>query len=303
MKPDINTTEYDTLTHRIFCETAERLTNNDDYTAERCYVSSNEYLSEYMCDMDLTNKKIATVGSSGDQFFNALLQGCKDITIIDANPYTRVFVEYKMAMFMNLDFETMQTLIKGSEMFNWRTYAKISHSLSKNVKHFWDTLMLEIEDRPNDFLDLFDQNKLSRQLVHREAVFFSDFYSDKNVYAKLQEILREKHFRLKFLTEDLYNFSTALNSKYDLIMLSNIFCYHDLGELRYKFEKVVEELYENNLNPGGSIQVHYNYRHHLNSIDPTEMANQRLRIIKLDKNHNPRTVYFLDKPEENSLDI
>ena len=67
----------------MFCKTLERLTKNEDHTAERCYLSSNEYLSDYMKDLDLTNKKVVTVGSSGDQFFQSLLQGCKDITIID----------------------------------------------------------------------------------------------------------------------------------------------------------------------------------------------------------------------------
>ena len=118
MKPNINNTTYDTLTHRIFCETLERLTHNDDHTAERCYISSNEYLSEYMEKMDLTNKKVATVGSSSDQFFNALLQGSKDITIIDANPYTRAFVEYKMALFANLNFEEMNKYYKNLTHFD-----------------------------------------------------------------------------------------------------------------------------------------------------------------------------------------
>ena len=291
------------LTHRIFCETLERLTKYDDHTAERCYVSSNEYLSEYMGEMDLTNKKLATVGSSGDQFFNALLQGSKDITIIDANPYTKLFVEYKIALIENLKFDTFSCLVANSSMFHSSVYAKISHSLSRESKLFWDTLMLEQVDAPNDYIDEFDQNKLARQLVHRESVFFSDFYKDEATYSKLQKLLREKQYKLQFFTADLHDFPKILPEKYDLIMLSNIFCYHENGELRYKFEKTVEELYNNKLNPGGSIQVQYNYRHHWNSVDPNEMAGKELRIIKLDKDHNPRTVYFLDKPEENELNI
>ena len=291
------------LTHRIFCETLERLTQNDDHTAERCYISSNEYLSEYMGEMDLTNKKIATVGSSGDQFFNALLQGCKDITIIDANPYTKLFVEYKIALIENLKFHNFSHLIKSSYMFHSSVYARISHSLSREAKLFWDTLMLEQVDVPNDYIDQFDQNKLARQLVHRESVFFSDFYNDEATYLKLQNLLRAKQFKLKFFTADLHDFPNVLKEKYDLIMLSNIFCYHETGELRYKFEQTIEELYNNNLIPGGSIQVQYNYRHHWDSVDPNEMAGKKLRIIKLDKDHNPRSVYFLDKPLEDNLTI
>ena len=195
----------------------------------------------------------------------------------------------------------MKKSIKGSNIFHWTTYAKFSHSLSNKAKLFWDTLMIEQENKPSDTIDQFDQNKLSRQLVHREVVFYSDFYNNKQIYLNLQNLLRKKQFKLKFLTANIHDFPKVLNEKYDLIMLSNIFCYHEVGELRYKFEKTVEELYNNNLNFEGSIQVNYNYRHHWDSIDPTEMAGHKLRVIKLDKDHNPRSVYFLDKPNDLSL--
>ncbi len=294
--------EFYSLTYRIFVETPDRLTNNLDQTAERCYVSSNEYLSEYMREMDLRDKKIATVGTSGDQFFNALLQGCRDITIIDANPYARIFVEYKIAMIKNLDFETFNETVKGSQMFNWKIYAKISHSLSDKSKQFWDTLMLEIEEKIDDTIDQFDQNKLARQLVHREAVFFSDFYKDEETYLKLQEALIDDNYQLEFIVADLHQFPRFLKGNYDLIMLSNIFAYHEVGDMRKKFEETVESLYNERLNPGGTIQVQYLY-HHPCYDDPTQMAGQQLRIVKLDDGHNPRTVYFLDKPLEDNLTV
>ena len=303
MIKDNKTPEFDTLTHRIFVETLSRLTNNLDQTAERCYVSSNEYLSEYMRQMNLKNKKIATVGTSGDQFFNALLQGSRDITIIDANPYARIFVEYKMAMIKNFNFETFNKLIRLKEMFSWKVYSKISHSLSETAKQFWDSLMLEIEDKVDDTIDQFDQNKLARQLVHNEAVFFSDFYRDNLTYNKLQTELVDDNYQLKFFSADLHQFPDVLDDKYDLIMLSNIFCYHEIGKMKERFESTVESLYNNNLNPGGTIQVQYNYRHHYESVDPNEMIGKQLRIVKLDDGHNPRTVYFLDKPIENDLNI
>ena len=49
-------------------------------------------------------------------------------------------------------------------MFHSSVYARISHSLSREAKVFWDTLMLEQVDVPDDYIDQFDQNKLSRQL-------------------------------------------------------------------------------------------------------------------------------------------
>ena len=213
-------TESDTLTHRIFCETISRLTNNDDNTAERCYISSNEYLSDYLT-MDLTEKRIATVGSSGDQFFVALLNNCKDITIIDANPYTKMFVEYKKALFKNLTFDEMKNVIKNSNLFSWKVYAKISHGLPVIAKQFWDTLMLE-QNNYHPALDQFDQNTIALRLTHSEAVFFSSFYNDEESYLKLQKILRDNDYKLKFQTAYLQDFPKELKGKYDLILLSNI---------------------------------------------------------------------------------
>ena len=290
--------EYDTLTYRIFCQTLNKLTTNDDNTAERCYVSSNEYLSRYMKNMDLKDKKIATVGSSGDQFFVALLQNCQDITIIDANPYTKVFVEYKMALFKNFDFESMKKVITSTQLFHWSTYSKLSHSLSNTAKMFWDTLFLEQEDKVNDYFEQFDQAMLARQLVHPEAIFVNDFYTDKERFSRLQHLLQQDNYTLKFLTADLHDFPKALKEKYDLIMLSNIFAYHSAFDLKTKFEKTVEKLYKKNLKPNGSIQVHYSYRQHWHSIDCEELAGHKLRIQEIDNNNTPKTIYYIDKNEE-----
>ena len=294
---------YDTMTHRIFEETLERLTQNDDKTAERCYVSTNEYLDEYISKFNLKGKKIATVGSSGDQFFVSLLQGCKDITIIDGNPYTKAFVEYKIALLINLNFYEMLNVISNSNLFHWSTYSKISHTLSPTVKTFWDTIMLEQVDEINPYHEQFDKNMIARQMVHPEVVFPCEFYHNIEVYNKLQALLRKKDFKLKFKTADIHEFARVLPETYDLILLSNIFGYHDTFELRYKFEKTVRSIYNKKLNPGGTIQVHYSYRRHYNSLDPTEIAGFELRVEPLGQYPNDRTVYFIDKPNENILEV
>lgn len=292
------TKDYDDLTHRIFCQTLDRITQNDDITAERCYIASNEFLSAYMKDINLAGKKIATVGSSGDQFFVALLQNCKDVTIIDANPYTKVFVEYKMALFQNFNFESMKQLITSTKLFHWTTYSKISHSLSKTAKMFWDTLFLEQEDKVDEYVEQFDQTMLARQLVHPEAIFVNDFYIDQAAYSKLQSLLRRKDYSLKFLTADLHDFPRVLKEKYDLIMLSNIFAYHATGEHKAAFEKTVEKLYRKNLKENGSIQVNYSYRQHLNALDASSIAGHQLRIQEIECASGPKTIYYIDKPEE-----
>ncbi len=288
------------LTYRIFNETVSRLTSNKDRTADRCYVTTNEYLSDYMKTMNLKDKKLATVGSSGDQFFVALLNGCKDVTIIDANPYTKLFVEYKMAIIKNLEFNEFLELIFGSKIFHTSTYAKISHSLSTQAKLFWDTLMLE-QAKPNEFYDVFDCNKLARQLIHPDTLFNCDFYKDIEEYNRLQNLLNEKDYSLKFKTANLYDFSNVLKDKYDAIMLSNIYAYHKTNEEREKFEKLITTLYKHNLNKSGTIQLSYDYRFNPEEQDPKTIGEKKVRLLTIEKPKTTKGVYFLDKDGELEL--
>ena len=303
MSKNDNNQIYDTLTHRIFIETLERRTKYDDQTAERCYLTSNEYLSHYMGVMDLINKKVATVGSSGDQFFQSLLQGSKDITIIDAIPYTKVFVEYKIAIFMNLNFEEMLELMKTTKFFDWSIYSKISHDLPPFARSFWDTLMLEQEEDIDCCYNRFDRNALAERMVHPQLMFLCDFYNNEKTYNNLQKILKQKDFSIKFKTADLHDFPKVLKEKYDLIMVSNIFGYHSFGKDLIDFEETVNKLYKKNLNPGGTIQVQYSYRKHHEDLDPEEIGGHKLRIKRTGDDANPRTVYFIDKPLEEELSI
>ena len=191
----------------------------------------------------------------------------------------------------------MKKVIKNTGLFNWKVYAKISHSLPKSAKQFWDTIMLEQDNYHCALEEQFDQNMIARQLVHHEAVFFCDFYNDETIYLKLQALLRKKEFKLKFITADLHEFPKALNGTYDVIMLSNIFDYQSFGEQLVKFEKTVQSLYNKKLNPGGTIQVRYSYNKHWGPLGINTIAGHDLRIQELAADHDIRTIYFIDKPE------
>ena len=104
--------ENDLLTEKIFGLSYIRTSPYDNNTAERCYCVSNEYLQGYMQQFNLYNKRVATVGSSGDQALNSLLYGSRDVILIDANIHTMAYVEYKIALIKELDFKTFRKNIK-----------------------------------------------------------------------------------------------------------------------------------------------------------------------------------------------
>ena len=54
---------------------------------------------------DLKDKSLLTVGSSGDQVINASLKNCKDITVLDINPFTKYYFNLKKAAILTLKYE------------------------------------------------------------------------------------------------------------------------------------------------------------------------------------------------------
>lgn len=289
--------EYDLLTEKIFGLSDIRSTSYDNDTAEQCYSTTNEYLSKYMKNMNLKGKRVATVGSSGDQMLNALFYGAKDVTLIDANMYSRAYVEYKMALIKNFDFYTfkerfdMSRKLNMADIFHWSVYAKISHSLSKPVRDFWDTLILEQDKDFNPF-DIYEE------LVQGTPFPYCDYYSSPKAYNKLRNILKKNEFKLKFITSDLDNFIINLHGKYDAIMLSNIYAYMDTLDKINMFERTIYNLYYHKLNPGGTIQVSYAYREYAGDFYLGEFKafNVKRQILNF-KNDGKNSVYFINKPE------
>ncbi|MBE5735765.1 MAG: DUF3419 family protein [Clostridiales bacterium] len=264
-KFDFYDTEYDYLTDYIF-----NLYNYDDkdtnthplYLAEaqqpntaelKCYTTSNELLSAYMKRLNMMDKRVATVGSSGDQLLNAIYYGSEDITLIDGNPYSRAFVEYKLALLKNLSYEEFKSVSGDNismDIFNYYTYRKISHDLSKPVRQFWDKIILE---QSRDIMDTTAYNTYVT-LCHPGTFYSnSDFYKFKSSYNYLQKLLRDNNFNVNYICSDLRNFVHDLDGTFDTIILSNIYDYED-GDV---FATIVRDLYDNKLNPGGKIQAHY----------------------------------------------
>ena len=60
------------------------------------YPFATENISGYIDLFNLKDKSLLTTGSSGDQIINAILKGCKNITLLDINPYAKFYFYLKM---------------------------------------------------------------------------------------------------------------------------------------------------------------------------------------------------------------
>jgi len=223
------------------------------------YPFSTENISGYIELFDLKDKSLLTVGSSLDQAICAALYGCKDITVLDLNPYTKEYFYLKEAAIENLtldeyfkffSYHSYPYLFSANrKTFSKSVYDKLSESLSEKDYEsylFWTKLLKEhsgLMIRQN----LFSQDE-DRYRVQPKKI---PYLKDEETYNKTKEVL--KNINIKFITDNINNIK--LERKYDNIFLSNIPDYQDLNQTKILYEKLL-----NNLNDDGKIMISYMFR-------------------------------------------
>lgn len=269
------------------------------------YFSSNEHLNDYFEDINFVNKKVATVGSSGDQLLNAIYYGSKDITLIDACILAQPYIEYKIALIKAFDFQTFRNIyINKGSIFDWKVYSKISSYLSPIVQQFFDEIFLEQDVHAkftdDDFFDYLTEFKIKRAFVGPSNRHLSKFYNNEESFLKLKNILLTDNVNINYQIAHFEDFSAILKTKYDVIILSNIRDHVP----RLTFLKGINKLYSKNLNPGGTIQYQYTFMGTPDkSKHPTKLEKRKLKEQFLPKDESKRKffhiakVYLLEKPK------
>ena len=269
------------------------------------YMTSNEHLNDYFKNYDFKGKKIATVGSSGDQLLNAIFYGCRDLTLIDGNILAEPYIEYKLALIKNLEFDEFINLYFNHDaIFDWSVYAKISHDLSDVVKLFFDEIFLLQEPHSkfsdDDYFKTLNEYKIKDNIVNRISgrKYSSLFYQDEEAYNKLKNILNTEKINIVYKIARFQDFPTELNERYDAIFLSNIYDYVP----RLSFIRTINKLRKFNLKEGGIIQYQYQF---LNTPDnskrPSRFELRHLKEIYVPEDESSRglehgaSVYFLEK--------
>lgn len=233
----------------------EEYNNERNVAARVVYPFSNENLDEIFADKDLTGKKVATVGSSGDQVLYAIQHGAKDITVMDANPMAQPYIELKLAAIKNLSYEEFLEYFTYHNILNSKYYRKISHDLSDYTKGFWDNIIMEVgaeDNQDNVFQNLFQSIGVGRDFaVNRGAL---SYFKDKEKYKALKTKL--DGCKIEFIVSQFEDFESALKDKYHLILLSNIYDY--INEKDYF--NGVKQIKRKHLAKDGIIQIYYQFK-------------------------------------------
>ncbi len=241
------------------------------------YSLTTENIAYYIQNLNLIDKKILTVTSSGDHMLNMALKGCKDIDCFDINKNAYYMQKLKIAALKTLSYEEFlefftdceecKTVIEpisyqrkigeNPHTFDFEQYKNIRENLEKNPKFYWDTMY-------KTFLN--DGKKLSETvcicLNKKTAKKINLYLQNENNYNELQEKIDE-------VKVDYYNIDILklykLNEKYDMIFLSNIYRYL-IEDLERKitpeqFNEYVEHDLQKILNTNGKIALFYQYKY------------------------------------------
>lgn len=267
------------------------------YKFDKIYPFTTENISGYIDSFDLKDKKLLTVGSSGDQIINASLEGCRDITLIDVNPYAEYYYYLKIASLLKLNKEeflkflsyTLKpyiTLKEKEEVFNKEEFKKIEETLKKlnyDAYQFWSELYNE-----------FKGNNI------RYMLFASDEYQNPikigcNRYLQSEENYNEVRKSIidtdiKFINENILNIGkTDINDKFDSIWLSNIGTY-----LSHESIKKIPEIFSEYLTDYGKLLISYLY---ITNAIPDNKAQYKpiyklSRTFEMLKEFNPELISF-----------
>jgi len=229
---------------------------------EKFYLYTNEYLNILLKRLKIKEKKVLTVGSSGDQILYSLLNGAKEVVCFDICPFSEYYYALKTACIKNLTYEEFDEYISQSPaILSPKVYRKVSHGLNLDAKEFWDHL----------YLDGFNNYEFHTYRENIRLFGKSVYINNKELYGKLQEILRAGSAKVSFIESDLREITCKLeeSDKFDVILLSNIIKYtknwneeHSQENGEAEFMKIVKGL-ASHLNKNGCIQIDYAYHKRL----------------------------------------
>ena len=202
---------------------------------QRPYAFCNENVSGYLNFLDLKDKSLLTVGSSGDQAISAITRGCKDITVLDICPLAEEVFYLKKAAIETLTPEEFgrlffykdypRTFLYNRKPFEVKKYTKLLNRLKEDnpkVYDFW--LELITSRKPEEIRrNLFSQDE-EHPPVTKEL---TDYLKSDKAYYKTRDKIHDIH--PEFIISNISH-PSRLNRQFDNIVLSNLTTYLSFTE-------------------------------------------------------------------------
>mgnify|MGYP003306037768 CR=1 FL=1 len=187
----------------IYAE-GDRVSGNG--TVCKAYPFSNEDLPRMFENINNSKSRVLTVGSSGDQFLNAVYYGAKDITVLDGNLFTKPYIDYKVAAIKNLTYEEFRYyFLLKKDPFCRAVYSKIFQDLPEDSQEFFGTIFLEQSNSKDTY----------NAICHKDDVFDEQiqslFFAEPSSYMKLQDKLLKNDYGFQVINAEFADFNKARN--------------------------------------------------------------------------------------------
>lgn len=233
------------------------------------FMFTTENIKGMLKKININQKAILTVSSSGDHIFNFLLYGTENIDAYDSNVFTKYFFYLKEAAIRTLSYEEfLEFFIRqnrfsfiGSKnkVFSDEYFWKIQENIrDKDSRIFWNYLFSKYGGKKIYNSSLFIGNNYSKN-TYMEC---NNYLENENNYKALQQKLKD--YQYKFYELNIFNLDfikQIQNKKYNFIYLSNILdSLQAKTELQYviKVKEILSSLKEI-LDKNGRIGVCYLY--------------------------------------------
>lgn len=229
------------------------------------YMFATENLNGVINTLDVREKDILTVSSSGDHIFNMLLRGAKSVEAYDINLFSKYYFYFKKSAIRTLTRDEFIHFFFGKnysfkdQRFNEDIYFKIVKNIEdSDSKFFFDILGRGVGSKKIFKSNLFFENYYSKNTY----IECNDYLRNEDNYKKLQQILDSygyKFYRLNIFDD----ISEIGDKKYDIIYLSNILdriIGKDKLETIKRIKKVILKL-KKYLVTNGTLAVCYLYNY------------------------------------------
>lgn len=185
------------------------LTSYDSY--DFVYQWSNERLTSVFKIINVQDKRVLCVTSSGDYGVHAILNGAKAVSCFDVNRYCKYYARLKTLMIKKLSYNEFHTAMKLD--YNFLFYLKKSLPvLPAGERYFWEHMI----NSPID-LKLFFADDRKMSLSDDNALFNEDdFLNAKRLLG---------NFKTRYVDAELLSLPQRLEERFDVVFVSNIFDY------------------------------------------------------------------------------
>lgn len=196
----------------------------------------------FMNAFDYSNKRVLSVGGSGDQMLEAYRRGAAHVTCFDVNIQSQFFIELKMAALKTYDLKSYKTAIHSGLIHN---YHELKSYLTPTAVSFFEANLKRLTFTDHTYHNIEQ---------------FIPYLENEHAYLQMQERLPTN---LTWINMDLRDAANALRNTWHIVMLSNIADYShvmfDTNEHILEFYMHCVHPFKTKINKGGILIYAYIY--------------------------------------------